>query len=198
MPSTVIPPGYALLVYRFALASDPEEMVFTIGVELGDALDPDVVAGNAITAFQAGFDPSFWSNESKFVGVSAYIGNDGPTIVGEFYVDQVGTASGPTCPSNCAMLVKKRTGTAGRRGRGRCYFPNMFLNEAAVDSRGDIGDAYLELRQDAVDAWLAELNGGDPAFAAAVVLHTSALAPTPITGMDVDTKIATQRKRMRP
>lgn len=196
MPSTVIPPGYSLLVHRFLLASDPEEMVFTMGVDNGALVDPDIIAGNAVTAFLDNWTPDFWVNESRFVGVTAYVGQDGPgSEVGEYIIDEQGTATGAVLPSNCAMLVRKRTGTAGRRGRGRCYFPGVFLLETAVDSRGALTDAYREFRQDAADAWLADLG---TTFGGAVVLHTNATAPTPITALQVDGVIATQRKRLRP
>jgi len=202
--SLIIPPGFVQLVHRFRIATDPEEMVFTMGAELGTETDPDTVAGLAAGALLEAFGTGYWSNESVFVGVTAYLGNDGPTIVGEYIVDEVGTDSRATLPSNCAFLIKKRTGLAGRRGRGRCYLPSCFLPESLVDSMGNISEVRHDADEVAVADWYDALCVSTPIrFADLVVFHDSEgsgpePAPTVVTALQADQRIATRRTRMRP
>lgn len=110
----------------------------------------------------------------------------------------VGTNGGASLPNNCATLVKKSTTLGGRRNRGRMYFPCPV--EGEVDGAGTITIG-------AIGSWntvlLRLLPGGGThtAFGVlgdAVVLHDSgSQTPTEVSDLGCQTKIATQRRRMR-
>lgn len=110
----------------------------------------------------------------------------------------IGTGAGSGLPNNCATLVKKSTALGGRRNRGRMYFPTPLEGEVDGAGTNTIG---------AVTAWntllLRLLPGGGThtAFGVlgdAVVLHDEgSQTPTEVTDLGCQTKIATQRRRMR-
>jgi hypothetical protein len=102
-------------------------------------------------------------------------------------------------PQNTAWLVHKRTGSGGRSGRGRMYFPGVW--ESGVSSTGVVSSSVLSTYNPSLTAWLT-------AIAAIVevgsmhLLHDStgaaALdAPTPVTSLNLDPMVATQRRRLR-
>lgn len=191
----VVPPGFGVLAYRFALAGDPEEMIVTTGIDstatntglqaLANARRDDFLA--SITAAQMG-------GQWTFRGVTLRMWDGG---VFEAISGRVGTGAGdPSLPSNCAFLLKKISGFAGRRNRGRMYVPFFIGSEADVDSKGRI----VESQRVAIE------NVFRPAFhePTDVILHSKATAlapdppaPTPIVRLDLDPLIATQRRRMR-
>lgn len=199
MPELVIPPGFAQLVLRWRIAGDPEEMVSTIGAALDGAItDPNVIAGNIITAWQSAWPVGSYSSQATMVGASAYIGQDGgPPLPGEFLVNTVGTSSSQMLPQNCCLLISKLTGLAGRRNKGRMYIPSCYMAEAQVDNIGVIAGGALTSLQSQATAFLAAIPT-QPAFNDAVLFHSEApTAPTVITALSVQTRIATQRERLR-
>ena len=201
----IIPPGYGQAVYTMQLTGDSEPMVVTCGHGLafwgGDfqsavnRLQQDFVANIGpimpssylldFTTLYAGDDsgtPTVWESEAA--------GTPG------------GASSSNTLPQNCALLVSKRTGLAGRRGRGRLYLPGQ--PEAGWNELGDVQGTWGTNTQDAFDAWMADLTSTGPGFEPnpPYILHRSEgagtePAPTEITAMICSSKLATQRKRLR-
>jgi hypothetical protein len=93
-----------------------------------------------------------------------------------------------------AILVKKLSGFAGHDQRGRMYIPG--LGEAAIDDDGGISAAKLADLQSAFSQFLTDVNLGTPE--GMVIFHTDALtAPTKVTQLQVDPRVATQRRRLR-
>lgn len=82
------------------------------------------------------------------------------------------------------------------------YLPG--INEANVDHAGNINAGNVDFAQTAFDGWYEFLTAGVGArLYPPVVLHRSEgagvePAPTPITMFTVESKIATQRRRLRP
>jgi hypothetical protein len=117
-----------------------------------------------------------------------------------------GTNSMSSLPPNCAALLRKLTGTGGRRNRGRLYLPFM-LNEGEVDEVGNISAGVQgDIQSDAND-WKAALETGDSqmvianrTYDAAWDVHPRHLVHTAIgpavTALLVEPMIATQRKRL--
>lgn len=201
----IIPPGFAQIVFGFRQDGDPEDMLSTIGVELAPDDGTGAAAPNRMfTTFQGAVLGAL-SVHTYLAHVTAYVGQDGgPPTVEESTLDmEPGGAGGEVLPPNCAFLVRKRTSSAGRRGRGRMYLPGV--PEALVDSAGNLTGGTQADLQAAVDGWLADLAtpdvGGQPY--APVILHRSEgagvePAPTPVTFFEAEGKIATQRRRLRP
>lgn len=191
----VIPNGKALCAFVFSVAGDPDRMITTLGVDVaamsgGDQENIDAVADSFISAFPAAALVEGWI----YHGVSARVGYPGGVVVTiESPRVHVGTTNSETPPQNCAVLVRKRTVVAGRRGQGRMYVPPFAVTEVAVNKAGVIAPGDLANLQNAFNAWF---NHGEPW----VLLHDDVPAPmepTPITGFVVDGRIATQRRRLR-
>lgn len=201
----IIPVGYAQAVYEMALDADPEPVVTTLGHDLtavsgGDYAD---VADDLKGIFNSSWGSGL-SNSYVLTGVSLYVGQDGgpPAIYESTTAGTRFGASAAPLPQNCALLVRKRTSAAGRRGRGRCYLPGV--GETTVDHTGAITSTQLSGYQGMADTWYDALTAPGAGLTAypPVVLHRSEgfgvePPPTPITAFQVDGRIATQRRRMR-
>lgn len=194
--SLIIPPGFAQALLKFSLSGDPEEMVVTFGVDTTGVVTPDMNGAIVVSeAFLEHFPASVFSSAYVFKGTKLLVGQDGgpPAIYDEPRSVQ-GTAVLAILPSNCAILVKKTTGLGGRRGRGRMYWPPMFLNESAVDGNGIIDESNRAGINTRMEAFRTELG--------MVLFHDSLGAgieppPTTVGSLVVDQRIATQRRRMR-
>lgn len=201
--SLIIPPGFAQGVLNFTWTGDGEPMVSTIGLDVSDAGgDGQSVAEALHVAFGTTLADRL-SDPVTFTHATVYMGQDGGgTIPFDSTGDPVpGTADGASLPSNCAYLLRKRTGLGGRRGRGRMYLPGVGEDEA--DNLGNLPGAWLTTMQDRADDFMAALldDTVGPAIPP-VVLHRSEgigaePVPTPITVFQMDGKIATQRQRLR-
>lgn len=201
----IIPPGYLHAVYEFTRTGDPETMVTTMGHEI-DATSGASGADSAddlFTAFANEIMPTL-SSQTTLTGVTTYVGQDGgtPLVYTSSAVAVAGSATNTLLPQNCALLVRKRTDAAGRRGRGRMYIPEVA--ELAVDDLGVLTGSYQSAVQGFFDAWLAYLTGGVGArLYPPVILHRSEgigaePLPTPVQALVLDSRIATQRRRLRP
>lgn len=198
----VVPIGFAQVSMQFTLDSDAEPMVVTIGCDVGTEDDPSILADavwSRLTTSDPMWDPSSISDEYN-VGpfVASIMTSTGPQI-GTGTEVLVGTNAGvESLPNNCAVLVQKRTARGGRKGRGRAYFPPVFPTEGAVEANGNLQPTFIASWQDSMTTWLLSSDSeGQPL----VLLHSEEagpIAPDPITGLVVATKIATQRTRLRP
>ena len=99
-----------------------------------------------------------------------------------------------------AVLINKRTGLLGRKGRGRMFIPGL-LGEPDIDVDGILPPSTIAIYDDLAAAWLAAMHEGDDGWATApnpVVLHSDAsLAPAAITSMVTSPKVGILRKRLR-
>jgi hypothetical protein len=190
----VVPLGFAQLIFRFQLAGDPEEMITTIGIDItGGPADTQVVADERRDQFLAAISASQMSGAYTFVGVTVRTW-DGRVY--ESLSGRVGTGGGGAqLPQNCAYLLKKVTASAGRRNRGRMYVPVFIGAEGDVDNTGKITESVRLAIQDVFRPAFFKLTD--------VILHSQAGIgpapgpPTPITALNLDPVIATQRRRMR-
>lgn len=94
-----------------------------------------------------------------------------------------------------AMIATKVTATGGRSGRGRMFIPG--LTEPDVNSAGIIGSAYLAAMQAKLTALGAALVD---ASLVPVLLHADSVGdttPHPLIGIQLQSKVATQRRRLR-
>jgi hypothetical protein len=187
----VIPPGFAQAAWRFSLAGDAEVMVTTIGLEVAPQTNQqaaDEFADLWLSQFPAGNMALEW----KYLGAVLRVGTGGAPVIVEAPRNVSGTGAGQSPPSNCALLVKKRTALGGRSGRGRMFVPVTSVGEGGISPTGQIESSIVAALQ---GAWTAMF--GEMSF---FLFHDAAspvLSPTAITSLLVDPKLATQRRRMR-
>jgi hypothetical protein len=201
----IIPVGFGQAVYEMRLTGDSEPIVVTMGHDLDNALGDYEDAASVLYQYFTSYMCFELSNQYTVTAVSLYVGQDGgPPALFEFAPSSpvVGPSTGTPLPQNCAVLVRKRTSSAGRRGRGRIYMPG--IAESEVNPAGVIGTTTRNNWQTAAENWFEACRDGADTFVAypMVVLHRSEGAgveppPTVITALEVDTVIATQRRRLR-
>lgn len=193
-----IPVGDGLAVYRHTITGDSEEMLVTVGIGFGtiatfeqatvDELFADYKAEMATT-----FSPSL-----TMVGVTLYLkAAGGFTIWDSTGASAVGTSSGTAAPPNVAVLAHKNTGQGGRRGRGRMFLPGV--SEGFIDPNGALTSAAITQINSDLASWYSSIVG--IATVDDVLLYHNNdlgnLSPTIVTGFTVDSKVATQRRRLR-
>jgi hypothetical protein len=96
-------------------------------------------------------------------------------------------------------LIQKRSGIAGRRFQGRLYLPGV--RELTVGNAGIIDSTWLASIQGFMNNWLTAIEASAGVIRM-VILHSAPIGvlplnPTPVTSLQVDRLIATQRQRLR-
>jgi hypothetical protein len=195
-----IPVGFANAHYRFSFAGSSHTFSFALAYEATDVIDPIADAETLSEAFSGspGYEMGSIYNAWTFHGVHLVVGNDGPDLIGDFDPALPGTGgSGSFNPPNTSMLVKKTTLFAGRKFRGRMYFPLISLVEADVDNVGNIDSTVRGVIQASVNDWLTQTSVTVPNFEGFRLLHEGITPPTAIETFVVESMVATQRRRLR-
>jgi hypothetical protein len=196
----IIPEGYGQLSMDLYVSGDNEAMTSTIGWDNapGGFSDPQEAADAffaILTDTGAPFEPSNVADEVTVGPFRATIGTASGPLTGPGLLTEVGTAGVNALPNNCTLLVRKVTATGGRKGRGRMYIYPAGTDESVVDRVGVIGSLEVAAEQAKWDQVFAAVSLAELDF---VLLHSDATAPSPITSLVVDPRIATQRRRLRP
>lgn len=188
----IIPSGFGQLTLIFTGSAVPTGAVTTCGFVNSV---PDDAAGIAdtieaeLTATSAG---KSWATTCNLTGILVKLG---PNSTGPSYLKTVSISGTAGAPGSAAVapLVKKQTASGGRKNRGRFYWG--VAPELGVDPGGVLTSAYLADVADTV----GDFRGGmQTAGFQLHVLHESVLDnPTPIVGLVVDSRVATQRRRQR-
>jgi hypothetical protein len=193
----VIPIGAAQINFVFALDGDAENMVTTLGVIPNPTFTATQIATFAVTPATHASGPFLASQilgGYTFLGCVAYRRHIEGFDVGEDMTDpQDGTKAGSPLPSNCSELWSKRTAVGGRKNKGRMFLPPLYFGEGDVDPRGAI-TASTTARQTAIDFLF---DGLVSAELVPYLFHSDASTPTELTGLRLETVLATQRERMR-
>lgn len=195
--ATIIPVGFANARFIFQCNGIVDEMGFSIGFDVGLGQDATSIAIDAESAFAT----TVWGNGANasdqytFVGVSVTeMGVSGP-FLGQQFTNTPGTLTNAVPPSNLSLLVNKQTALGGRKNRGRIFMPTAIVFEVEVDQAGDLTSGTVAGQQTNWAAFFAALG---TATLTPYLLHSNpADAPTEITGFLVQSKMATQRRRMR-
>jgi hypothetical protein len=150
-----------------------DEVLASFAATLGAVLDFDVTAGPVHMAF--GQDDGSSIQE---VGVNTW----------KLGVTQTST------PPAVAVLVRKATATGGKRGRGRFYLP-WCVATTSIDEGGNVSSAALTNLQTKATAFKTQL-AATPSPTPMVLLHqVGSSTPSPVTGLSVDSRVASQRRR---
>ena len=114
--------------------------------------------------------------------------------------DVAGGQTASMLPTNCAILVQKRTNFAGRKNRGRFFFPGVPGDSIQLNVNGNVlTEAKRASFQTALDSFFDELHADtNDAPIQPVVLHPAGVpVSTEIVAFAVVTTLATQRGRLR-
>lgn len=198
----IIPLGFGQWTLPFRLTGDPEEMLITCGFADDPIVNPQVIADSITNNLFStpSFAASTWATVYTFGPGRVTCQRSLGPIEGVGTVTRVGTngAFSPTQP-NTAVLCRKRTARGGRQGRGRFYVPVGLTGENNITAVGVLLETVRAQLQTDLEAWRTavaatnfdlQLLHGEP-------LVGVAPPPDPITAFEVDTLVATQRRRLR-
>lgn len=197
----IIPSGYAQVLIPIYHVSGANPALVTHGISGADPIFAGAQADEITTLFTATFGTQL--DAGCGIGPTSLVIGTG--VSGENFVvtgtgQGSGAVTGETMPPNVSLLVRKTTARGGRRGRGRMYLP-WVLRDDGVDDVGNVNSGPLANLQTAADDYLTGLLAlSDPA--PMVILHsaggsTAPGTPNAVTGLVVDQRIATQRRRLR-
>jgi len=201
----VIPLGFAEVSVEMRNDADPEPWYITFGIDITEAGgDTDLMHETVSAALIAGIQPSL-STSTTITGAKYRIGQaSGPPLAVDYSLSLDGASSAQRLPQNCALLVRKQTLRAGRPGKGRFFVPSV--PEGSVSEIGVLETDYKNTMQAQMgDMWTILTYGPeDPPVGPPcpmVLLHNSGtpggVDPDLVTSLQVQSVIATQRRRLR-
>lgn len=195
---TIIPPGFAEVSIPFQHEDLNRRAFIVFGVATADDTDPTVIADDVMQTFSTTLATNIDSNVTAGPALVSVGQDGGDPITGVGNLSVVGGSSYPdSLNSGQAVLIKKQTALGGRRNRGRMFLP-WYIADAEVSEIGLINGQALSGRQTAANQFLEGLEGGS--VAGMVILHdvgqTQPPAPTPVTGLQVDRLVGSQRRRL--
>jgi hypothetical protein len=198
----IIPAGFGQVIHQLRLDGDPEPMAVTYGVDIDTAgvTDPAVTADDLHERFFTALGSIAHSSYTLYSTELRWNSGAGVDLSVVLHVEpKVFTGTQAPLPQNCAGLIHKRSGSVGRRHRGRFYLPGF--GEGDVTGVGGISSGTQGTVNTKLATWLTALQTLIPAIDGMVILHstgiTGAPPPTPVTSMILDPVIATQRRRLR-
>lgn len=192
-----IPMGYAGISLYYQLGGYIRPAVVTFGVQTGDK-GADEISADVVQSFSSAgslksrLDTNVIMNRVR-VAVGTSTGED---IVSDLGYNVPGDLAGYAQPPNVAILVHKQSNRGGRRGRGRLFLP-WSISQGHVLESGQIEEPHWTNLKNACTAFFTKLQTEEIPM---VLLHqegkTTAGAPDLVTGLRVDARIATQRRRL--
>src|SRR4029450_227879 len=204
MPELYIPSGHGVVQWIFALSGSSHQFGFSHGIDIETAypIDPQSVADDAADAFLTGYTAAAMYNAWTFVKTHVIQKAAGNLYSAESVHNTAGTGgSGSTNTANVAMIVKKQTLLAGKKFRGRMYFPPFSILDADVNNAGVIDGSVVTTLQGQVDDFRTAWEG-KATVAHLNLLHASTDDDpepdgTTVTNWSVEALCGTQRRRMR-
>lgn len=194
----VIPANYGVLSFHTLTTGDPEPMIWTLGVGIASANSVPDIPEVAYDSWVDNIAPL----TSTVVTLDQVQLKEGPSSTGPTWVFQstaAGTQGDPLLPPNSAVLVQKRSTLGGRKGRGRAFLPGISVIADTLDSGGNFDSLVAGTIAAAVTQLADDLSTDTTAGPAIpVLLHSDSTAPSTIVTYTVPSKIATQRRRLRP
>lgn len=186
-----IPTGFSQVNMLLGGTALPNKAQVTFGVRNVNLATPTTIGTLAITRWNANIQPLL---ASTITLEGAYVKN-GPDANGPFAqvaASQAGGVAAAASLPNLSVLVTKATDLGGRQGRGRMYVPGV--TESQTSDSGVFAAGNQATWQSAFTAFLNALNTDNiPMY----LLHKDAALPTPVIALNVQSRMATQRKRLR-
>lgn len=196
----LIPVGYGQCAIHWRCAGSTKDSISTFGYNPA-TIDPSASAAMLYASLADGTGDDFpcnaaaMSTDWTYLGVSCTEMDESGPIIGEMFDSIVGTASVLPVPINSAILIRKNTASGGRKNRGRFYIPPLRPDESGVDAMGNMDGDQVTAIQSRWDAAFSAIV--DTSSLPMVILHSAAGTPTVVTSLSVQTRLATQRRRMR-
>jgi hypothetical protein len=193
----IIPSGYCQVTIPIRHSAVTRPAAVTFGIDLATGVEPsDAVANAVLTAFTSHI--SLDSEVTLGPCQLRTVDTGGESLTFEGGVTHLGAYNTQSMPPNVAVLVKKSSLRGGRRGRGRMFIP-FWAGVGDVGQEGNLDSAFLANCNMAVDQFLADLAAAGHEM---VILHesegnTPPGVPSKVTALQVDPRIATQRRRLR-
>lgn len=193
----IIPVGFAEAVLPIRNTASSHVATVTFGVDVSGVGGDYVTAADAITAE---WDSDI-ASEMDFNTVTGpcvlSVGQDGgPPLAVSGSTTSAGGSVHTSPPPQVALIIKKLSGTGGRRGRGRFFVP-WLLATADVNEGGFIDPSRVTTFTTAFGVFLAGLAASGPPM---VLLHSDGISaagdPSPITALVADNLVGTQRRRL--
>lgn len=184
-----IPTGYAQATINYSGPTVTGKAATVLGFSLGE----EGTLEGLCTAIEAAYNTNLapWLHTAFTVTSVRAIDN---VNVHEKSMSIDGIRTGDLAPPNVALLTKKTTALRGRKFRGRNYWPGL-MKDDNIEDDGTLIGGYVNQLNDAFAGFNGDLNmlGYFP-----VILHNDAeVPPTPVTGGGVESRVATQRRRLR-
>jgi hypothetical protein len=189
----IIPPGYAQLTVKFHAGSTGRACVSVFGVAV--ATPPTITDLNAFSTSLSAYYRGQIKSPGTYDGIRALIGQDGgdPVELNSVAGAGAGTTNVEMVPPQVMVLLRKTTALAGRRNRGRTFWPD--LQETHVTSAGALSSTMLTSLTTTASDILSLFSAGT-VFDGMVLLHaTGDTDPTPVTAYTPDPMVATLRPR---
>lgn len=194
MAGTPIPSGFGICSMKYRLAGRTNPYAITFGFTDDGASSASTQAASLVATWLARFTAATSFSSYTYEGCHITYRRGGVLFSADNVQSTAGTVVGAESSPAISIVVKKLTGFAGKKFRGRMYLPPAFLGEANVSNAGIIDAATVTSRQTICSNWLADMIAGanDP-----VLLHRDGSAPTAITQLSVESMVGTQRRRQR-
>jgi hypothetical protein len=200
MAEMVIPPGYALASLYIRHSGISHVAIVTFGFAVAAPPITPVQAGALMGAARAVLAP-LHDTEVSYERIVVIAGNDGPPLRVEAVNAGTGTrTTQQIAPPQVTYLIKRTTGYAGRRYRGRMYVP--FVSSTQIDQFGKLSTSEQTLLNTAAANWGSNLfnnttlNTGPPMLLHADSPLSATPLPTTVTNHTAAQVVATQRRRL--
>jgi len=166
-------------------ATDDAEVVFGVALPAFDQTNVDALFGIFTSTFK-----NVLSGSANITRIEVH--DSSLATITSTGAPENGTVSGDPMTPQVAYLVKKLTALGGRRNRGRFYLPGVV--ESKVDGAGNVLGAFQTTIQTSMDDFMTDTGAADIGV---VILHSDGGTPTDVTSLQVEPKVATQRRRLK-
>lgn len=186
----VIPEGFVQATLNFDAPTRSGRAATVLGFTQPAELDLQDVAVEIFSA---------WENAIKPLTHVAWVLSDVTVITetqGAVSTQQAsaGSRTGELSPPNVTVLMRKSSAARGRFARGRTYWGGH-LNDGDVYDDGTLAPNRRNSLLSGYNAFFDQAS--EPGVNQVILHNDGAIAPTAVTQISVENKVATQRRRLR-
>ncbi len=191
----IIPAGYGQANFVWSGAALPEGAETTMGfVNPGGVGDADQIA-NIFHGAYGQYIAASMTPQVSLIECRVKLGPNATGAQGSYSGVVVGTYGVDSLPANTSILVRKSTALGGRQGSGRHFTPGF--REDRVSGSGLISAFDVTSLQGSFDAFQNDIEAAGLQLALLRAEGSPLQMPEVITSLVVQSRVATQRKRLR-